>query len=125
MIHHAGLYAGIHCHGRVREVLPEIMAAGTDLLEPIEPPEQGNIALTELMQQAEGKLCLVGYIQDQEFYTARPGDMTRRVEEIARVVNGRTGYVMTPTCTPFEHPCSETYRRNYLEWLEAAEALPA
>lgn len=121
IIHDSGHYAGVHCHGRVRHVLPEIIQAGTDLLEPIEPPDQGDISLAELLDLAKGKLCLVGYIQDQEFYTGRPGHMTRRVEEIARVVNGRTGYVMTPTCTPFEHPCSETYRANYMEWLVAAE----
>ena len=123
IIHDAGFLAGVHCHGRVRHVLPEIVKAGTDALEPIEPPKQGDITLAELMEQAEGKLCLIGYIQDQEFYTAKPGDMAKRVEEIRRVVDGRTGYVMTPTCTPFEHPCSETYQRNYMEWLDAAEAL--
>lgn len=62
----------------------------------------------------------MGYIQDQEFHTAKPGEMTRRVEDIARVVDGRTGYIMTPTCTPFERPCTDVFRRNYLEWLEAA-----
>lgn len=122
-IHASGLYAGIHCHGHVKEVLPEIIAAGTDLLEPIEPPEQGNINLEDLMAQAEGKMCLVGYIQDQEMYTSKPGDMTKRVEEIVRVVRDRTGYVMTPSCTPFDHPCTDVYRRNYLEWLDAAERL--
>jgi hypothetical protein len=54
-----------------------------------------------------------------------PGFMTRRVEAIARVVNGRTGYIMSPTCTPFQFPCSDTYRRNYEEWLDASERLLA
>ena len=125
VIHEGGFAAGVHCHGRVREVLPEIIRAGTDFLEPIEPPDQGNITLAELMEQASGRLCLMGYIQDQEFYTAPPGMMTRRVEEIARVVGGRTGYIMSPTCTPFEFPCSDTYRRNYAEWLDAAERILA
>jgi len=120
IIHDAGLYAGVHCHGRVREILPEVIRAEVDVLEPVEPPDQGNIPLEELLAQAEGEFCLVGYIQDQEFYTARPGVMTRRVEEIARMVGDRTGYVMTPTCTPFQYPCSETYARNYMEWLDAA-----
>lgn len=120
IIHDAGLLAGLHCHGRVREVLPEIIRTDVDFLEPIEPPDQGNITLEELMTQAEGRLCLMGYIQDQEFYTVPPGTMTRRVESIARVVNGRTGYIMSPTCTPFQHPCSDVYKRNYAEWLEAA-----
>ena len=123
IIHAAALPATLHCHGRLRDVLPEIIKTGIDLLEPLEPPDQGDIALAELFERAGGKLCLMGYIQDQEFYTAPPGRMTRRVEEIARVVDGRTGYIMTPTCTPFEHPCGETYKRNYLEWLDAAERI--
>jgi len=123
IVHEAGLLCGIHCHGRVREVFPELLKTGADLLEPIEPPDQGNITLAELMQQAEGRICLMGHIQDQEFYTAPPGRMTRRVEEIARVVNGRTGYIMTPTCTPFERPCSEIYARNYMEWLDAGDRI--
>ena len=123
IIHDGGLLAGIHCHGRVREVLPEIMATSCDVLEPIEPPDQGNITLAELFEQVDGRMCLMGHIQDQGFYTAPPGHMTRRVEEIARVAQGRTGYIMTPTCTPFEHPCSETFRRNYLEWLDAGVRL--
>jgi len=38
----------------------------------------------------------------------------------ASIVNGCTGYIMSPTCTPFQHPAAETFRRNYMEWLEAA-----
>ena len=121
--HEAGLYAGIHCHGRVREVFPEMIKTGADLLEPIEPPDQGNIALRELLAQARGRICVMGHIQDQELYWAPPGFMTARVEAIAKVANGRTGYIMSPTCTPFDLPCTPTYQRNYLEWMEAAERL--
>jgi len=121
IIHAAGFLAMIHCHGHVREVLPEILDTGADALEPLEPPPQGNISLAELIARGGGGLCLMGYVQDQDFYTAPPGCMTRWVEQIAEVVKGRTGYIMSPTCTPFEFPCSERYRRNYLEWLEAAE----
>ena len=120
-IHEGGLLAGVHCHGRVKDALPEIIRAGVDLLEPVEPPPQGDITLEELLEQAAGRICLMGHVQDQEFYTAAPGHMTRWVERIHSAAAGRTGYIMCPTCTPFEFPCSETYRRNYLEWLDAAE----
>jgi hypothetical protein len=125
LAHDGGMLTALHCHGRVREVFPEILSTGADLLEPIEPPNQGNISIAELMRQARGRICLMGHIQDQEFYTAPPGFMTRRVEEIAKVVRGCTGYIMSPTCTPFQFPCSKIYRRNYLEWLDAAERLLA
>jgi uroporphyrinogen-III decarboxylase len=123
VIHAAGLPAAIHCHGRVRSVLPEILRTGADMLEPIEPPPQGDMALAELRAAVGDRLCLAGHIQDQEFHTAAPGTMTRHVEDIARVIDGGTGYIMTPTCTPFQYPASDTFRRNYAEWLEAADRL--
>ena len=123
VIHDGGLLCGIHCHGHVREIFPEILETGADLLEPIEPPHQGNIALAALMQQAEGRICLMGYVQDLDFCSALPGEMTRRVEEIARVVSGRTGYIMSPTGTPFERPCPEIFERNCTEWLDAADRI--
>jgi len=122
-IHNAGFLCMIHCHGKVRLVLEDIIATGADGLEPIEPPPQGDIAIEELMPICEGRLSLMGHIQDQEFYTAPPGTMTEHVEQIARAVRGRTGYVMSPTCTPFQFPASETYLRNYIEWIEAADRI--
>ena len=123
IIHEGGLLCGIHCHGHVRDIFPEMLKTGADLLEPIEPPDQGNIKLAELMPQAEGRISLMGYLQDRDFYTAPQGRMTRKVEEIARVVNGRTGYILSPTGTPFERPCPEIYARNYMEWLDAADRI--
>jgi len=123
MIHEAGQLASIHCHGRVRCVIDEVIKTGTDVLEPIEPPDQGDMTLAELLDKAEGRLCLVGHIQDQELHYVPEGTMARHVEEIARLVNWRTGYIMTPTCTPFQHPATDTFIRNYTEWLEAADRL--
>ena len=120
ILHDAGHLAMIHCHGRVGLVLDHMLATGVDAIEPIEPPPQGDVALAELLQRAEGRLALMGHIQDQDFHSAPPGAMTRRVEAIAGIVDGRTGYVMMPTCTPFAHPATETFLRNYTEWVEAA-----
>lgn len=123
VIHEAGLLSAIHCHGRMRDVFAEMIKTGADLLEPIEPEPQGDIGLAELMERAEGRISLMGHVQDQEFYNAGSGSVTAWVEHVARIISGRTGYVMSPTCTPFEFPCGETYRKNYLEWLQAADRL--
>jgi uroporphyrinogen-III decarboxylase len=123
MIHDAGHVTSIHCHGRVGAVMDELLKMGPDVLEPIEPPEQGDMTLGELFARAEGRLCLMGHIQDQELHYVPPGTMTKRVEEIARVAKDGTGYIMTPTCTPFQHPADPAYVRNYMEWIEAADRL--
>jgi uroporphyrinogen-III decarboxylase len=122
-IHEAGFPASIHCHGRVRDVIDEVIKTGADVLEPIEPPDQGDMTLQELFDKAGDRLCVMGHIQDQELHYVPPGTMTKWVEGLARIANGRTGYVMTPTCTPFQHPATDTFQRNYEEWILAADRL--
>ena len=123
IFHEHGHRVAIHCHGRVGQVLDEILATGADVLEPIEPPDQGDISLAELRRRVGGRLCLLGYIQDQEFYRREPGLLRRRVAEIAAILDPTDRYVMAPTCTPFQFPASAEYIEAYGEWLEAAAAL--
>ena len=123
IFHEAGLLVSMHCHGHVREVLEEAIRCRFDVVEPIEPPPQGNIALAELFERADGRIALMGHVQDQELHYARPGHMARWIEHIAATAEGRTGCICTPTCTPFQHPAKETYLRNYAEWIDAAGRL--
>lgn len=125
IFHRHGLRAGIHCHGRVRQVLDDLLEIGIDTLEPLEPPNQGDITLQELLAKVAGRICLMGYIQDQDFYCAAPGEMRRKVQEVVDVISPSDRYIMTPTCTPFQFPASRPYLNAYTEWVEAAaELLP-
>jgi hypothetical protein len=120
MIVDAGHLCAIHCHGRVRRVLDQFLAIGADALEPMEPPPQGDITLEEALDRVEGRMCLMGYIQDQDLYTAQPGEMREKVRAIRRTVEGRTGYILTSTATPYMHPPPPAFVRNYVEYVEAA-----
>ncbi len=125
MIKSAGHLVSIHCHGRVRAVLDQFIEMGADLLEPMEPPPQGDISLEQAREEVNGRMCLMGYIQDQDLYTAQPGEMRSKVQAIREVGAGQTGYIMTPTATPFMHPPPERFVRNYVEFVQAAaEQLP-
>ena len=96
------------------------MDTGVDAIEPIEPPPQGDIDLSELLDRTGGRMSVMGHMQDQEFHYVAPGVMTKHVDDIARVTEGRKGYIMMPTCTPFQHPATTVWLRNYFEWIEAA-----
>ncbi len=119
-IKNAGQLSGIHCHGRVRLVLDQFMEMGIHALEPIEPPPQGDIGLAEALETVNGDLCLMGYIQDQDLYTAKPGDMARKVGEILEITDGRSGYIMTSSATPFMDDPPAAFVRNYIEYIETA-----
>jgi uroporphyrinogen-III decarboxylase len=120
MIHDAGHLSAIHCHGRIRLVLDQFLQIGIDALEPVEPPPQGDITLQEALAHVDGRMCLMGYIQDQDLYTAQPGEMREKVRAIRQLVQGRTGYIMTSTATPYMDPPPPQFVRNYVEYIKAA-----
>jgi len=46
--------------------------------------------------------------------------MREKVRAIRQVAEGRTGYILTSTATPYMHPPPEAFVRNYVEYVEAA-----
>ena len=125
MIHEHGRPASLHCHGRVRQVFGEVPRCGFDALEPIEPPDQGDISLAELRAAAGDALCLMGYVQDQWFYTSTPQRIRRHLAEIVETIGRGTRFIATGTCTPFQFPPTPAYVANYVAFLEAAAELGA
>lgn len=121
LIHGAGYPVSLHCHGRVRDILPYAIDCGYDVIEPLEPPPQGDIDLKGLREAAGDRIALMGYVQDQDFYILTEAEMRERVREIHRTVGQDTGYICCPTCTPFQYPPTETYVRNFVAFLDEAE----
>jgi len=119
-IHDAGHLSAIHCHGRVRRVLDHFIEIGIDALEPVEPPPQGDISLAEALDKVNGRICLMGYIQDQDLYRAQPGEMRAKVRAVRELVEGRTGYIMTSSATPYMEDPPPAFVRNYIEYVRAA-----
>ncbi|MCK4418726.1 hypothetical protein KAV79_02865, partial [Candidatus Aerophobetes bacterium] len=120
MIKEAGHLSSIHCHGKVRKVFHEFLVIENDILEPLEPPPQGDITLKEALDRADGRMSLMGYIQDQDLYTSTPGEIRKKVRLICRLVRGKIGYIMSTTATPYMFPPPERFVRNYIEFVEAA-----
>jgi len=128
MIHEHGFPVSLHCHGRVRLALPEILKCRFDVLEPIEPPSQGDIDLGELRAAVGDQMALMGYVQDQDFFTATPQRMRDHVARIVAAIGRGAAarrYIATPTCTPFAFPPPPQYVANYVAFLEAAAELGA
>ena len=125
LIHEYGFPASMHCHGRVRQVVGEAVRCGFDVLEPIEPPPQGDIDLPQLRAAAGENLALMGYVQDQDLHTATPERIRGHVAGIVDVIGRESRFIATPTCTPFQFPPTERYVANYVAFLAAAGALGA
>ncbi len=119
-IHAHGAYARIHCHGRIRRVLPMIVAMGADALDPVEAPPSGDITLAEVKRLYGDRLCLMGNIQLRDLETAAPEEMRRIVREAMAAGKPGGGFVVMPTAAPINADLSPVTERNYLILIETA-----
>jgi len=119
-IHRHGAYARIHCHGRIRHVLPMIVEMGADALDPVEAPPSGDITLAEVKRLYGGRLCLMGNLQLRDLETATDGEMRRIVQETMEAGKPGGGFVIMPTAAPINADLSPVTERNYRIFIETA-----
>lgn len=123
LIHSYGKRVIQHYHGQVRELLPEFAAMDPDGLHTIEAPPVGNCTLSQAYEGTQSHITLIGNIQYDEFRSATPADMKRRVHETLDEVAGRR-FMLSPTAGPFDANPSPTLIDNYIAFIEAAAEHP-
>jgi len=102
LIHDAGAYAWVHCHGKVRDFLKRFVSMGCDMLNPIEPPPMGDVSLREAFSIVGGKMALEGNIQIGDIMTATPDEIRFLVDRALSECDERfvlgltTGYMEAP-----------------------------
>ena len=119
-IHAHGAYARLHCHGRLRQVLPMIMEMGVDALDPVEAPPSGDITLAEVKHICGDRVCLMGNIQLRDLETLSADDM--RTATALTMTEGKPGggFVIMPTAAPINADLSPITERNYRIFIETA-----
>lgn len=119
LIHKYGMYVRIHCHGKISKVLDDICALGPDMLEPVEPPPQGDITLAEAHRREAGEFCLLGNIELVTLETASPEEVERLVKEAIDVSRFQR-FVLMPTASPINADLQARTLRNYEVMIETA-----
>lgn len=92
-----GLKVMLHSCGSIRELIPDIIQIGVDILNPIQTSAEGMIP-DELKRDFGDKICFHGGIDIQHtlpFGTTR--DVESEVKERIRVLGKNGGYIMAPT----------------------------
>ena len=110
-----GGYARIHCHGRLRAVLPMIAAMGADGLDPIEPPPQGDVELIDVRREYGKDMVLFGNIEISDIETMEPPQFERlliKTLQEGTAGEGR-GFVLMPTACPMGRKISARTIANY------------
>jgi uroporphyrinogen-III decarboxylase len=120
VIHDYGQYARVHCHGRIRGVLKDIIDMEADALDPVEATPSGNIEIQEIKKLYGNRICLMGNIQLKDLEFASPKQMKNIVKRA--VEEGKPGgsFVIMPTASPINKDLNETTLRNYKIFIDTA-----
>jgi hypothetical protein len=125
MIRRAGGISRIHCHGKTGRVVDQIAQLAPDALDPIEPPPDGDITLTDMKKALGGRVCLTGGIE-LKYLEAQS---EKYVENLVRDVmaDGKPGgrFILMPTAAPINVPLSPKTEANYIRFIETALEIAA
>ena len=112
---HRGL-VHVHCHGKVRGILDRLVAMGADMLDPLEPPPDGDVTMAEAKRLTAGRVTLLGNIEFRELEFSSPS----RIRELVRtaILQGGERVHLYPSATPIEK-LTPRYRDNALAYLAA------
>lgn len=120
LIHRHGKYVRLHSHGKIGRVLDAIEELGPDALDPVEPPPDGDMTLSEVKERTRGRITLFGNLELKHLEHARPAEveaLTRRAIEEG-TPGGR--YVIMPSAAPINIPLSPATEENYRVFIETA-----
>jgi uroporphyrinogen-III decarboxylase len=122
MIKKHGGFARIHCHGRIRAILDDIVAMGADAIDPIEPPPQGDVDLAYVRGKYGDRLVLFGNIEVSDIELMEPVEFRRLVERtLADGTRGRgRGFVLMPSSAPNGRHISPQTLANYKTMVQLA-----
>jgi len=123
MIQRDGGYARIHCHGRIKNVLPHIAGMGVDGLDPVEPPLQGDTELCEVHKEYGEKMVLFGNLEIADIENLTPSKFEQKVVQSLREGTddkGR-GFVLMPSASPYGRTITANTMTNYETMVRLAE----
>jgi hypothetical protein len=115
IIHRYGGYARIHSHGRLRDILDDIVKMGADGLDPIEPPPQGDVELSYVREKYGKQLVLFGNLEVADIEnlpTPKFSEKVKRALEEGTAGAGR-GFVLMPSASPYGRELSSLTLKNY------------
>lgn len=108
-------FARIHCHGKLKAVLDDIVAIGCMGLDPIEPPPQGDVKLSYVRLEYGKNMVLFGNLEASDIENLHVDAFRERIKTAlyeGTMGNGR-GFVLMPSASPYGRKLSLTAMKNY------------
>lgn len=115
LIQRHGGYARIHCHGRIRHLLPHFVSMGAMATDPIEPPPQGDVMLADVRREYGKDLVLFGNLEIADIENLSPAQFEQVVTQTLHdgTAGKGKGFVLLPSSAPYGRTVTPTTMANY------------
>ncbi|MHB0999100.1 MAG: uroporphyrinogen decarboxylase family protein [Armatimonadota bacterium] len=117
-----GGFPRVHCHGRIKNVLPYFLEMGATGIDPIEPPPQGDVDLSYVRKEFGKELVLFGNLEAADVENMEPSQFEKMVERALREGTegeGR-GLVLMPSSCPYGRKITQRTMTNYQTMIRMA-----
>jgi len=120
LLHRYGALAYYHNHGPIMRYLEALADLGIDALDPLEAPPWGDCDLAEAKSRLQGRVCLVGNLDDMEILEKRSPEEVQALARERLAQAGPDGFVLGGTASG---TYTEPAARNFLALVEVAEEM--
>lgn len=86
-----------HCHGNCMNFLVKMADMGIDGLEPLEPPPQGDVILSEAKRLVGDRMLLCGNITSPQFIFMTPEQVDEQVRQACADAKAGGGFILRTT----------------------------
>ena len=118
LVRRAGQIVWVHCHGKVDAVIERIRDGGAQMLDPVEPPPQGDIQFADARARArQGEMTLVGNIE----FSALQNDSPDQIEDQVRraISDGGPQYLILAASAETISAVDDRLRDNIIRFIQA------
>ena len=119
LVHAYDALVVMHCHGRVKKVLPMIRKMRPDGLHPIEGPPMGDVTLKEARELLGPRLCVIGNIQIGDMYTDSAEEIDAKVEAAIREGGPAGAFILNLTASQYSNDFPDKLLRNFMQYIES------
>jgi hypothetical protein len=103
VLHRYGQKVLLHCHGKIRAFLDQMLEMGADAVHPLEAPgPTGDCAEADVKKAYGDRLCLVGNIQYTSFALSSEEEIEQEVKRLMDLWKPGGRFILSPAC-PLYH----------------------
>jgi uroporphyrinogen-III decarboxylase len=105
-IHNAGGHTWLHCHGKVANFIERYIQMGIDVLNPLEPPKNGDVAMNEVAARFGNRIGLEGNIEIQDIIHADTSALKKLMHECVEAGAASGRFILCPSAgfMEYSHP---------------------